>query len=81
MSITLADALKDIELEAGETYRFEVGGRVVELRVLSGRHASSDTMLEPWTEFPFPEPRFRIRARLGTLPIDVPDIPQLNGDR
>ena len=35
MSIALADALEDVELEEGRTYRCEVHGRQVEVRVLS----------------------------------------------
>lgn len=81
MSVSLADALKDFELEAGETYRCQVGGRTVELRVVSDLPENAGPMLEPWTEFPFPEPQFRIRALHGALPLDVPDIPQNHGDR
>ncbi len=35
MSIALADALEDVELEEGWTYRCEVHGRLVEVRVLA----------------------------------------------
>ena len=80
MSVSLAEALRDVELTTGETYRCEVGGRTVELRVLSDEPEQAGPMLEPWTEFPPPAPQFRIPARLGTLPVDVPQIPQDHGD-
>ena len=76
MSMSLAEALKDVELELGETYHCEIGGRTVELRVLPDH---GGPMLEPWTEFPFPEPQFHMKARLGALPVDLPDIPQSYG--
>lgn len=41
MSIALADALEDVELEVGRTYRCEVHGRQVEVRVMTGASPSS----------------------------------------
>ena len=41
MSIALADALEDVELEEGRTYRCEVHGRQVEVRVMTGASTSA----------------------------------------
>jgi hypothetical protein len=82
MSMPLADALAQVDLEAGRVYRCEVKGRKVEVRVLEGVPApmlpaspvESDIMLEPWVEFPLPS-AFRVVAKFGALPFDVPVIP------
>lgn len=42
MSIALADALEDVELEEGRTYRCEVHGRQVEVRVLANPMSSAN---------------------------------------
>lgn len=86
MSISLAEALRDVDLQPGRTYRCEVRGRAVEVRVIAPLSVGegilsaipeSDVMLEPWLELP--EPVFRVRgvSRQGTplLP-DVPIIPR-----
>ena len=74
MSATLSEALQDVELEAGRTYRFEVKGRWVELRVLA---EEAEPRLDPWVEFPPPAAQFRLRAKPGKLsPPDPPDIPR-----
>ena len=41
MSIALADALEDVELEEGRTYRCEVHGRQIEVRVLANPMSSA----------------------------------------
>jgi hypothetical protein len=86
MSISLVDALEDVELQAGQTYRCEVRGHQVELRVLAGpavdhRDTStalpeSDVILDAWCELPQPTPIGRVKSRLvASLPIDIPTIP------
>jgi hypothetical protein len=77
MDFSLADALHGMPLKAGETYRCEVDGRLVELRVLAEDSGGAvGPMLNPWTEFPPPPAQFRVRARPGRLPRpDMPDIP------
>src|SRR5262249_48138196 len=83
MSLSLAEALGQVELEPGRTYRCQVKGRWIELRVLepvaiqpSSRYDESDVMLDPWVEFPLPEPGFTVIGEFGPLPPpDVPEIP------
>ncbi len=78
MSLFLADALHGAPLEVGKTYRCELGGHWVELRVLAKAVEENATgpMLDPWTEFPPPPPQFRMRPKAGKVPApDVPDIP------
>lgn len=83
MSVPLAHALQDVELEAGKSYSCQVNGYWVELRVLGkGQEPSpfsiseSDIMLDPWVELPSPQPIAIVRSTLGPprLP-DIPDIP------
>lgn len=84
MSVSLAEALRDFEFEPGRTYRGEVRGHNVELRVLrphnNGENSQSaipesDVMLEPWRELPEPACRATGLSRLG--PSLVPDIPAI----
>jgi hypothetical protein len=84
MSIPLVEALEQVDLEVGRTYRYHVKGRVVELRVLEAgspamapaRIDESDIMLEPWVELPTPRPVGTVQARLAPPPPpDIPDIP------
>jgi hypothetical protein len=83
MNIPLADALAQVDLQAGRIYRCEVKGRQVEVRVLEEVPAAllpaplveSDIRLDPWVEFPLPSGNFKVLATLGTLPVDVPAIP------
>ena len=87
MSMPLADALAQVDLEAGRVYRCEVKGRKVEVRVLEDVLASmlpaplieADVTLDPWVEFPLPSGTFKISATLGALPLDVPIIPAEDG--
>lgn len=84
MSLTLAEALGQVDLVAGRVYRCHVKGRWVELRVLepseiqpSTRYDESDVMLDPWVELPPPKSGILIRPKLGSLPLpDVPEIPR-----
>ena len=83
MSMPLADALAQVDLEAGRVYRCEVKGRQVEVRVLEEVPASmlpaplveADVMLDPWVEFPLPSGTFKVLAKLDALPPDVPGMP------
>jgi hypothetical protein len=83
VSIPLADALAQVDLEAGRIYRCEVKGRDVEVRVLAAVPAAiqptalleADIMLDPWAEFPPPSGTFKVLATLGALPLEVPEIP------
>jgi hypothetical protein len=84
MSTSLAEALQGVELRRGQTYRCEVKGLLVELRVLeTGPNSEapalpeSDIMLDAWTELPEPRPGVVGRSELGEPDLsDLPDIPQ-----
>jgi hypothetical protein len=83
MSVPLAEALGQVDLEAGQVYRCQVKGHWVELRVLgpagvepSARFDESDVMLDPWVEFPLPESGITVVGEFGPLPPpDAPEIP------
>lgn len=81
MSIALAEALTDVDLELGHTYHCEVHGRYVELRVLAKPVTSTglsedDVMLDPWCELSSPPVVGVLSSRLvERLPFDVPEIP------
>jgi len=87
MSLTLAEALGQVDLETGRVYRCRVKGQWVELRVLGpvvepplAKFDESDVMLDPWVEFPPPAAVARITGRFTTPPLpDVPAIPS-DGD-
>lgn len=56
MSLSLAEALADVDLQPGQTYRVTVNGRTVEVRVLDDEptpELAAQVMLQPWVEFPF----------------------------
>ncbi len=46
MSVALADALENVELEEGRTYRCEVHGRKIEVRVLTNPPSSGGLLTE-----------------------------------
>ena len=91
MSISLVDALEDVELEAGRTYCCEVRGRQVELRVLpvspatpfiasgsaeTGGLRDEDVRLDPWCDLPPPRPlSYVVPQEVPNLPFDIPEIP------
>jgi hypothetical protein len=82
MGVSLAEALEQVDLEAGQVYRCQVKGRWVELRVLDqvevgpSHFDASDVMLDPWVEFPLPASSITIVGQFGPLPPpDVPEIP------
>ena len=85
MSVSLTEALRDVDLQPGQTYRCEVRRHNVELRVLA-RQANrddceseipaTDVMLEPWLELPELACRATGVSRLTpSLPPDIPAIP------
>ena len=84
MTISLIDALAQVELEPGKTYRCQVKGRWVELRVLEASPAGltkpfsqADVMLDPWVELPGPTLAVSRQAKIGQPPpFDIPDIPE-----
>ena len=88
MSISLADALEEVELEPGQTYSCEVRGRHVEVHVFHKSPTAraetglpeEDVMLDPWCELPSPAPLSRVVPRLvESLPFDIPEIPRERG--
>jgi hypothetical protein len=85
MSLSLVEALTQVDLEAGRVYFCEVNGHKVELRVLKPSESEtvsaldeSDVMLDPWVEFPRPSSGIVLRAKPG--PIRLPSVPVLPGD-
>jgi hypothetical protein len=83
MSLSLADALRQVDLQSGHVYRETVNGRTVEVRVLDDAptpELAEKVMLEPWAEFPFGAVG-TVRAHPGTLPLpDPPVIPADEGN-
>ena len=73
-----------MNLQPGQTYRCQVNGRQVVVRMLEdvppemmpAPLVESDIMLDPWVELPAPEPTFQVRVVPAELPPpDLPDIP------
>lgn len=90
MSAALAEAIAQLNLEPGQTYRATVNGHEVEVRMLekSPRLQPADepsqfadmVMVEPWFEIPTPPPAGTIKAYPGKLPLpDPPVIPPDDG--
>ena len=81
MSISLAEALQQVPLEAGKTYRCQTREHVIEVRVLKRAAEASalpeaDIMLEAWVELPHPPSVGLSRSTLGQpRPPMMPDIP------
>jgi hypothetical protein len=88
MSLTLVEALGQVDLQEGHVYRCHVNGHWVELRVLAPGEVSpatgideSDVMLDPWVELPAPTPIASYKATFGPLPLpDPPEIPEDEDD-
>jgi hypothetical protein len=85
MGTSLAEALNDVELETGRTYRCRVKEFWVELRVLGPATEPPATMipeldlrLDAWTELPEPSGGRIVSLRRG--PPDLPDIPHIPPD-
>ncbi len=83
MSLSIAEALEQVNLEPGHVYSCQVKGHWVELRVLpSGERPKpalideSDVMLDPWVQLPRPAPAFRVLGQYGPpLQPYIPEIP------
>lgn len=85
MSALLSQALGQLNLQPGQTYRTTVNGREFEVRALeqprqeeSGVASQFETMtmLEPWFEMPEPIAAYTVPALPGVLPLpDAPVIP------
>ncbi|MCI0357989.1 MAG: hypothetical protein L0211_05875 [Planctomycetaceae bacterium] len=81
--MTLAEALSQVELEAGRTYDCVVNGKRVTVRVVpagaiapSARYDESDVMLDPWCELPSQGKVIpNAKVRWGELPVDIPVMP------
>jgi len=84
MSLSIAEALEQVELEPGRTYCCQVKGHWVELRVFqagmdpSSTIDESDIMLDSWVELPRPRSGIYVRAERGTLPL--PDVIEITPD-
>ncbi len=83
MSISLADALRQVDLRGGEVYQCQVGRFRVEVRVdetvpqwIPDPLETSDVMLDPWADFPAAPSQGVVQATPGppVLP-DCPDLP------
>jgi hypothetical protein len=81
--MTLAEALANVELEAGKTYDCLVNGKHVTVHVTpasrispAARYDESDVMLDPWCELPSQgKPIPNVTFRRGKLPVDIPPMP------
>jgi len=85
MTLSLAEALENVALERGRTYRCQVKGHWIELRVLDrvaegpcSALAESDIMLDAWTELPAPAGGVHRQSRLGHP--ELPDVPEIPSD-
>lgn len=91
MSALLVEAVKQLNLRPGQTYRTTVNDCEVELRVLAPPRPAAvpqeasdyadQMMLEPWAEFPRPPAVGTVLAQRGPLPLpDPPIIPPDDGE-
>ncbi len=85
MSISLADALRQVELRHAGIYHFQIGRFRVEVRVdetvphnLPAPLEPSDVMLDPWTDLPAPRSKAVVQAM--PAPPVLPDVPPLPTD-
>ncbi len=85
MSLSIAEALEQVDLEPGQVYSCRVKGHWVELRVLPAGERpqpapidESDSMLEPWVRLPRPAPTFQVVGAYG--PPRQPYIPEIPRD-
>ncbi len=87
MSVSLVEALGQVDLEAGQVYRCLVNGYWIELRVLDPTleptctpPEDQDFMLDPWVELPRPPVIASVVGYFGPPPpVHVPEIPE-DGD-
>ena len=79
MSVSLMDALADVDLAPGQTYRCVVKDCRVVLQVFPKPSAcDADVPLDDPFEHPFPTPALRSKVSLGNLPL--PDPLELTDD-
>jgi hypothetical protein len=81
MSLSLAEALEQVDLQPGRTYRASVKRWTVEVRVLGDGPTptlAEQVMLQPWTWFPDAPGGKIVQATPG--PITLPDMPLLPPD-
>jgi hypothetical protein len=83
INMTLAEALAQVDLEAGRTYDCVVNGKRITVQVFPGtgiraaaRFDESDIMLDPWCDLPPQGTRIEVDVVRGKLPISIPYIPQ-----
>jgi hypothetical protein len=69
MSVTLAEALQEVDLEPGQKYRLQVRGRWIELQVLDEAttqpRVEAEGPISAWVDFPEPEPLAVVQAELA----------------
>ena len=84
MSLSLAEALRLVELRPGQTYREKVNGWTVEVRVLDDAptpELAAQVMLQPWASFPDAPGGKVVQAKPGPIALpDPPVIPRDEGD-
>lgn len=77
MNDMLSQAVAQLNLQPGQSQRFQVNGHEFELRCVDDEEDSrfeDMVMLEPWVEFPRPKSIGTLIARPGTLPLPDPPI-------
>ena len=73
MSMSLMDALAEVDLAPGQTYRCVVKDCRVVLQVFSEPSTcDADVPLDDPFEHPFPTPTMRTKVSLGNLPLPEP---------
>jgi len=75
MSLSLAEALRLVDLQPGQTYREKVNDWTVEVRVLEDAptpELAAQVMLQPWVEFPPLNPVATVTAELGAPQLPKP---------
>jgi hypothetical protein len=74
VSTPLVEALRQLNLQPGQSYHVEVDGKDVELRIRGSDEPpdpADQVMLRPWVWLPTSEGQIPLRIRYG--PIDPPD--------
>jgi hypothetical protein len=74
MPLSLAEALRTVDLRPGKTYREKVNGWTVEVRVFDDTvspELADQVMLLPWVEFPF-NPIGTVTAKPGPAQLPKP---------
>jgi hypothetical protein len=85
MSLSIAEALEQVDLEPGQVYSCQVKGNWIELRVLPAGEQpkpvdvdDSEIMLVPWVRLPRPAPAFQVLGEYA--PPRQPYIPEIPRD-